>query len=151
MAGTAAIAEIEPVQELLRQGCHTASQILCDFLEFIDRTTLITRQRPDHVFKTVFEMVLDQGLLGLGNGLLDRMKLLCNLSTRPSRLHHFDDTLQVAACPLEALGDGRMGGMYMKLIIHLLMLSPREGYSKPRQLAKRVGTKRIFRILVRNR
>jgi hypothetical protein len=71
------------------------SEVLCNRFEFIDRAPLSTRQRPDRLLEAVSDVMLDQRLLGLRNGLLDRMQLLGNVEARPLRLDHVDDAAQV--------------------------------------------------------
>ena len=54
-------------------------------------------------------MVVDQRLLGLRNGLLDRIQLLGNVEVRPLRLDHLDDAARVTFGAPQALDDFRVG------------------------------------------
>ena len=84
-------------------------QMLCNHLEFIDWAPLCPRQRPDPLLEAVFDVVVDQRLLGLRNGLLDRIQLLGNVEARPLRLDHLDDAAQVTFGAPQALDDFRVG------------------------------------------
>jgi len=84
------------------------SEILCNRLEFIDWAPLCPRQRPDRLLEAVFDVVVDQHLLGLRNGLLDRIQLLGNVEARPLRLDHLDDAAQVTFGAPQALDDFRV-------------------------------------------
>jgi hypothetical protein len=60
-----------------------------------DRAALVTRQRADDLFETVFDVVVDQRLLGLCNGSFVGMRLLGNLKARPLRFDHVDNAAEV--------------------------------------------------------
>ncbi len=51
-------------------------KILGDRLELVDRPTFLSRKRSDHLFEAMIEMILDEGLLGLGDRLFNSEQLL---------------------------------------------------------------------------
>ncbi len=71
-------------------------QVLGDFLELVDRASLLKRQRADRLFEAMVEVILDQGLLCLRDGLFDRMELLGDVETGPARFDHLDDAPEMA-------------------------------------------------------
>src|SRR5713226_7929200 len=67
-----------------------ASEILGDGLELVDRLAAIRGRRIDRDIQTMIEMVLDQRLLRLANGLFDRVELLRQIKAGAPRLDHVD-------------------------------------------------------------
>jgi hypothetical protein len=53
-------------------------------------------------------VIVDQRLLGLANGLIDRMKSLSPIEARPTFLNHGDDATQVALGTSQPLDDLRV-------------------------------------------
>ena len=74
-------------------------------------------------------MVVDQRLLGLRNGLLDRMQLLGNVEARTPRFDHVDDAVQVTFGAPQALDDFRMG-LVDRLPVNRDILSSLRGYKQ---------------------
>ena len=72
-------------------------------------------QRAHEVFKTVIEMVLDQGLLGLLNRFFNRLQLLRDIQAGTTLCQHFYGAAQVPAGSAKAFDDGWMGGMCVRL------------------------------------
>src|SRR5216683_4897660 len=60
----------------VRRTSAWRSQILGDGLELANRLPALARRRVDRDIEAVIEMVLDQRLLRLADGLLDGMQLL---------------------------------------------------------------------------
>ena len=77
-------------------------------------------------------MVLNERFLGLGDGLLDGMELLCDVETGPAGLDHLDDAFEMPAGPLQPLDNFGMGFVDVNLLNHSLMLSLWKGYDKHR-------------------
>ena len=75
-------------------------------------------------------MVLDEGLLRLGDSLFHRVQLLRDVDARAAGLDHLDDAAQMAVGAPQALHDSRVGFVDVRLLIHGLKLSPRGGYDK---------------------
>ena len=71
-------------------------------------------------------MVVDQRLLGLRNGLLDRVQLLGNVEARPLRLDHVDDAAEVTFGAPQALDDFGMA-LVDRVPVHEQILSPPRG------------------------
>src|SRR5215208_5191503 len=101
----------------MHHGAH--SEIFGDFLELVDRAALLAPQPADGVFKAMIEMIRNQGLLGLADGLFDRMQLLGYFKAGPAGLDHFDDGAQMPIGPLQALDDFRVAFMEMEMFNHL--------------------------------
>src|SRR5690606_10512182 len=80
-------------------------EILCDIFEFVYGAATFLRKRTDCLFQTMIEMILDEGALGLGNRLFDRVKLLGHIEARPPALNHLDHLLQVPGRSLETFDD----------------------------------------------
>src|SRR5205807_4811378 len=66
-----------------RRHGKSLSEILRDRLELLDRRALFARQRADRLLETVFDVIVDQCLLGLCDSLLYRLQLLSDIETRP--------------------------------------------------------------------
>lgn len=81
-------------------------EIFRDGFEGVDHRALLTWQRPDGLIEAAVQMVLNQGLLGLTDGALDRLQLLCDIETGTPRLDHLDDLAEMPVCPLQPLDDG---------------------------------------------
>ena len=71
---------------------------------------------------------LNQRLLGLADGLFDRVNLLGDIKAGSARLNHFDDPLEMAVGALQALDDFRVRFMDVWILAHANILSPRRGY-----------------------
>lgn len=78
---------------------------------------LFARQRADRLLQAVLDMVVDQRLLGLRNGLLDRVQLLCDVEARPLRFDHIDDAAQVTFDARQAL-DGLVMALVDRMAVH---------------------------------
>jgi hypothetical protein len=63
--------------------------------------------------EAVIDVIVDEGLLGLGNSLLDRMKLLGQVEAGSAIIEHRDDPAQVSLGPLQPLDDLRMALVYV--------------------------------------
>ena len=78
---------------------------------------LFARQRADRLLQAVLDMVVDQRLLGLRNGLLDRVQLLGDEEARPLRFDHADDAAQVTFGAPQAL-DGLVMALVDRMAVH---------------------------------
>ncbi|OJY37036.1 MAG: hypothetical protein BGP06_19435 [Rhizobiales bacterium 65-9] len=76
------------------------------------------RQWPNNTFETVIQMILDQGLLGLGDSLLDCMELLSDIETGAARLDHFDDAFKMAVGSLQPFDHFGMCFVEMYRLFH---------------------------------
>jgi len=56
-------------------------------------------------------MIVNQGLLGVDDGLLDRLQLLGDLKATAALVQHGDNALKVAVGTLETFNDGWVGSM----------------------------------------
>ena len=72
------------------------------------------------------DVIVDQFALGVGDGVLNGMKLLREVEAWLTRLDHADKRAQVSFRAFQTLDDGRM-----TLVFHLLVLSPGIGYTQP--------------------
>src|SRR4029077_18765468 len=100
------------------------SEILRDRFELFDRGALLARQRADRLLETVFDVVVNQCLLGLCDGLLDRLQLLSDVETRPLRLDHVDDAAQMPFGTTQAPDDLGMGLMDLGLVHSVYPILP---------------------------
>lgn len=100
-----------------RIGSGTAhdSEVTGDFPEFVHRVALTRAEGSDQVLKAVIQVVLDQGLLGLLDRFLHRLQLLRHIKTGAPLLQHVYRAAQVSIGPAQALDDGRVGGMCVRL------------------------------------
>src|SRR5882724_6394242 len=98
-----------------------------DGLELVDRCTSCLRRRTDCRVEAMIEVIVDEGLLGLVHGALDRVKLLRQIKARATSLDHLDHLQQVAARALQAFDDGRVRFMGMMMFVHAYILSPQMG------------------------
>jgi hypothetical protein len=53
------------------------------------------------VFQAIVDVVMHQGLFGLGNGFLDSVELLGDIETRPALLDHGDGRAKMTFYSLE--------------------------------------------------
>jgi hypothetical protein len=83
------------------------------------------RQSPHGLFKAVVQMILDQGLLGLADRLLDRVELLGDVQAGAPALSHLDDAVQVPFRASEALYD--LAGMALVAMIFMSFTYPPGG------------------------
>jgi hypothetical protein len=74
--------------------------------------------------EAMIDVVVDQGFLGLANGLLDGVELLGDIETGSSLLDHRNDAPQVSFRPLQPLHDIRVALMNV-CILHALSYPPR--------------------------
>jgi len=73
--------------------------------------------------EAVIHVIVDQGSLGVRDGLLDRLHLLRDLEAGPSRLDHVDHRPQVAVGAFQPGDQGGMACVHMGLC-HGRILSP---------------------------
>jgi hypothetical protein len=81
------------------------SQILGDFPELLEGGASFRAGRADGLIKAMADMIVDQRFLGVVDRVLDGLKLLGELQTRPPLFDHVDDHVQVTVGALEALDD----------------------------------------------
>lgn len=82
---------------------------------------------PDNsVIKAMVYVVLDQRSLGLQDGFLHGMQLLCNINARFFCLDHSDHAQQMTVCAFQPLDDPRVGCM-LCLVCHIAEVSPHGG------------------------
>lgn len=102
-------------------------KILGDFFEFVYRALSVLVQLAHRILQAMVDMVLNEDLLGLGNGTLDRMQLLGQFKAGTMFFHHCQDAAQMAFSSLKALGDGIV--MMMRIgFVHGAIISPPGGY-----------------------
>src|ERR1700688_3880848 len=82
-----------------------ALKILRDSLELLDQIPELARQGLGSLFHTVVNMVLDEFLLGVADGLLDGVQLLCQIHAGAARLQHVDHRRQVSLGAFQSCGD----------------------------------------------
>ena len=69
------------------------------------------------------DVIVDQFALGVGDGILNGMKLLREVEAWLTDLDHADKCAQVSFRAFQTLDDGRM-----TFVFHLLVPSPGKGY-----------------------
>jgi len=99
-------------------------KVLRDSLELVDGHSARLAPAIDRGVEAMVDMVVDQHLLGLADGLFDGVELLGEIETVPALLEHGEDAPKVSFSSFQALDDIRMALM---LGSHLEMLSPRIG------------------------
>ena len=73
----------------------------------------------------MIHVVMDQGALGVRDGLLDRLHLLRDLEARLSRLNHADYGTKMPIGALQPCDEGGMGCVQMGLCHKRTLSSPR--------------------------
>ena len=81
------------------------SKVLRNALELLDQPSDLARQRRGGILDAVVQVILDQLLLGIADGLLDRVQLLGELHARAIVLEHLDHPRQMAVGALESRGN----------------------------------------------
>jgi hypothetical protein len=76
---------------------------------------LPTAQGAHQIFKTVIQVVLYQGFLGLLNRFLDRLQLLGDIKASAPLLQHGYGAAQMSTGSAQAFDDGRVRGMCVRL------------------------------------
>ena len=71
----------------------------------------------------MIDVVVDQGPLSLADSLLDRMKLLGKIKTRPPFLKHLNYAAEMTLCPLQPFNNVRMG-LVDAIVWHRESISP---------------------------
>ncbi|VVS96732.1 conserved hypothetical protein [Rhizobium sp. EC-SD404] len=117
-----------PVGAVLENGNHeeAPSEIFCQCLEVVDELAVRSRLAVARRSQAMIEMIVNEGPLGLLNGLLHGVHLLRDVEARTLRLDHRNDALEMSFSALEALDDVGMRGMKVGMS-HCKKLSPRGG------------------------
>ena len=76
------------------------------------------RHAIQRVLQAVVDVILDQGALGLADGLLHRVQLLGNIHAGTAILDHGDDAAQVALGALEPFDDVAVTLMVVMICMH---------------------------------
>ena len=105
----------------MRDG-RPSPEVSGDFAEFRHGLPRFGRIAFNSMRQTVIDVVVDEGLLGRRDRLLDSLELLGEVEASSTVLHHLDDGAQMALGALEALDDGGMRGMGD--VRHVFDLSP---------------------------
>jgi hypothetical protein len=81
------------------------SQVPGHGFELPERSAACCAWRFERAVEAVVDVIVNQGLLGVLDGALDRLKLLRDLRARPALLDHLDDHAKMAIGTLETLDD----------------------------------------------
>lgn len=79
--------------------------------------------------KAMVDVIVNQRLLRLADGLLDGMELLRQVEAGAAVQEHLDHLVKVTFCALQTLEDSRVSYVHM-IIGHGKHVSPRGGYDK---------------------
>jgi len=92
---------------------------------------MLALQRTYGIVKAVIEMIVDQGLLGLGDGLLDGMQLLGDIEAGAASFNHLDNRAQMPVRALQPLDDIGMRVVHVGVAVivgvwlgHDILISP---------------------------
>jgi hypothetical protein len=88
-----------------------ASEVLGDGFEFAQGVICMLCAFAYSVLKTVLDMVVNQGLFGIGHGAFYGLQLLGDIKATAPLFEHGDDALEVAFGTLEALDNVGVRGM----------------------------------------
>jgi hypothetical protein len=113
-------------------------QIFGDRPEFVDGSAMLAIQRTHGIVKAMVEMIVDQGLLGLGDSLLDGMQLLGDIKAGAASFNHLDNRAQMPVRALQPLDDIGMCVVHVGVAVivgvwlgHDILISPQGDKVQP--------------------
>jgi hypothetical protein len=91
--------------------------------EPVNRAAPVPVKRTDHLFEAMIEVVLDECIVRLGDGLFDGMKLLADVEARATGFDHLDDASQMAISAPQSFDDVQVASMRLGDLVRSTMLS----------------------------